>query len=143
MLRDYVPVKRKIQYEGGEFEVRGVSLPDVAGLITAHQEAVNHIALIVRTREELDLDDATMVIDILIDVIRQSPYLAADLICSCADEPEAYATAFQLPLTVQIEALRTSGELTFVDAAALKKLVADARTLLTGMLPAPTEAEAA
>jgi hypothetical protein len=142
MLKDYIAVKRIVVFEGGSFEVRGVSLPDVAAMIVNHREAVDKIATIVRVQDQLNLDDLTAVIEIIIDVIKESPYLAADLICSCADEPDAYASAFRLPLTVQIEALRTIGELTFADAAALKKLVADARILLMGMLPTPVEAAA-
>lgn len=142
MLKDYIAAKRTIAFEGGSFEVRGVSLPDVAAMITGHREAVDRIATVIRVRDQLNLDDLTAVIEIMIDVIKESPYLAADIICSCADEPDAYASAFRLPLTVQIEALRTIGELTFADAVALKKLLADARVLMAGMLPAPTEAAA-
>ena len=142
MLKDYIATKRTIRFEGGEFDVRGVSLPDVAAAIVGHREAVDKIATVIRLQDQLNLDDLTAVIEIIVDVIKESPYLAADIICSCADEPDAYAAAFRLPLTVQIEALRTIGELTFADAAALKKLVADARTLLAGMLPPPQEAAA-
>lgn len=142
MLKDYVAAKRTILYEGGSFEVRGVSLPDVAAMITGHREAVDRIATVIRVRDQLNLDDLTAMIEIMIDVIKESPYLAADIICSCADEPDAYASAFRLPLTVQIEALRTIGELTFADAVALKKLLADAKVLMAGMLPAPTQAAA-
>ena len=142
MLKDYIAAKRTIVFDGGEFEVRGVSLPDVAAMITGHREAVDRIATVIRVRDQLNLDDLTAVIEIMIDVIKESPYLAADIICSCADEPDAYASAFRLPLTVQIEALRTIGELTFADAVALKKLLADARVLMAGMLPAPTQAAA-
>jgi hypothetical protein len=143
MLKDFIAVRRVVVFNGGEFELRGVSLPDVAGLIVTHREAVDRIAMIVRTREQYDLDDTATMIEVVVDVIKESPFLAADLICSCADEPDAFASAFRLPLTVQIEALRVIAELTFADAEALKKLLADARTLLTGMLPAPAVAEAA
>lgn len=142
MIKDYVAVKRTVEFEGGSFEVRGVSIPDVAALIVNHREAVDKIAYIIRTKEEFNLDDIEAFILMFIDVIRESPFLAADLICACADEPDAYGEAFRLPLTVQIEALRTIGELTFTDANALKKLAADVTRLLQGMLPAPVDAAA-
>lgn len=142
MLKDYVAAKRTILYEGGSFEVRGVTLPDVAAMISQHREAVDRIATIMRVQDQLGLDDLVAVTEMMIDVIKESPYLVADIICSCADEPDAYASAFRLPLTIQVEALRTIGELTFADAVALKKLVADARILMAGMLPPPTEAAA-
>jgi len=132
MLKDCVIARRKITFEGGEFELRGVSLPDISAAIMEHREAVARVAEILRRTRA---DDLTTTVDVLIDVIRESPYLSAFLICSCADEPDAYSAAFHLPLTVQIEALRAIGELTFSDAEALKKLIADVRGLLAGMRP--------
>jgi hypothetical protein len=132
MLKDCVITRRKISFEGGEFEIRGVSLPDISAAIMEHREAVDRVADILR---QTKADDFDTTIAILIDVIRESPYLSAFLICSCADEPDAYSAAFHLPLTVQVEALRTIGELTFSDAEALKKLIADVRGLLAGMRP--------
>lgn len=135
MLKDCVIARRKITFEGGEFELRGVSLPDISAAIMEHREAVDRVADILRTQAELNANDFNSMVEILIDVIRESPYLAAFLICSCADEPDAYSEAFHLPLTVQIEALRAIGELTFSDAEALKKLIADVRGLLAGIRP--------
>ena len=132
MLKDCVIARRKITFEGGEFELRGVSLPDISAAIMEHREAVDRVAEILRRTRA---DDLTTTVDVLIDVIRESPYLSAFLICSCADEPDAYSAAFHLPLTVQIEALRAIGELTFSDAEALKKLIADVRGLLAGIRP--------
>jgi len=139
MLKDCVIARRKITFEGGEFELRGVSLPDISAAIMEHREAVDRVAEILRRTRA---DDLTTTVDVLIDVIRESPYLSAFLICSCADEPDAYSAAFHLPLTVQIEALRAIGELTFSDAEALKKLIADVRGLLAGMRP-PVPVDAA
>ena len=139
MLKDCVIARRKITFEGGEFELRGVSLPDISAAIMEHREAVDRVAEILRRTHA---DDLPTTIDVLIDVIRESPYLSAFLICSCADEPDAYSAAFHLPLTVQIEALRAIGELTFSDAEALKKLIADVRGLLAGMRP-PVPVDAA
>ena len=133
MLKDCVVTRRKITFEGGEFELRGVSLPDISAAIMEHREAVDRVADILRSRA--DATDFGAMIDILIDVIRESPYLAAFLICSCADEPDAYSAAFHLPLAVQVEALRAIGDMTFQDAEALKKLIADVRELLAGIRP--------
>ena len=133
MLKDCVITRRKITFEGGDFELRGVSLPDISNAIMEHREAVDRVADILRNQAEMS--DAASMIDILIDVIRESPYLAAFLICSCADEPDAYSAAFHLPLAVQVEALRAIGDLTFSDADALKKLIADVRGLLAGIRP--------
>jgi hypothetical protein len=132
MLKDCVIARRKVSFEGGEFELRGVSLPDISAAIMEHREAVDRVAEILRRTNANDLDTT---VEILIDVIRESPYLAAFLICSCADEPDAYSAAFHLPLAVQVEALRAIGDMTFQDAEALKKLIADVRGLLAGIRP--------
>jgi len=131
MLKDCVITRRKITFEGGEFEIRGVSLPDISAAIMEHREAVDRVADILRNQAEMN----DSIIEILIDVIRESPYLAAFLICSCADEPDAYSAAFHLPLAVQVEALRAIGDMTFQDAEALKKLIADVKGLLAGIRP--------
>jgi len=133
MLKDCVIARRKISFEGGAFEIRGVSLPDISAAIMEHREALDRVADILRNQAEMN--DFDSMIEILIDVIRESPYLAAFLICSCADEPDAYSAAFHLPLTVQVEALRAIGDMTFQDAEALKKLIADVKGLLAGIRP--------
>ena len=135
MLKDCVITRRKITFEGGEFELRGVSLPDISAAIMEHREAVDRVADILRNQAEMNANDFGSLIEILIDVIRESPYLAAFLICSCADEPDAYSAAFHLPLAVQVEALRAIGDMTFQDAEALKKLIADVKGLLAGIRP--------
>lgn len=142
MLKDYIATKRKIVFEGGEFEVRGVCLADISGLITQHREAVDKIVAVMRAQQDMVGGDITAMIETVVSVISESPYLAADIISRCADEPDAYSSAFRLPLTVQIEAVRTIGDMTFADADALKKLIADVKRLLAGMLPAPEAAAA-
>lgn len=141
-LADYTHKKRTVAFDGGEFEVRAISLPDVAGLVARNEEAIDHVVAVLRVQQELNLTDAQAVFDILFRLIRESPFLAADLITSCADEPSQFDAAFRLPLTVQVEALQTIADLTFADAAALKKFAADVKRLLTGILP-PTAVAAA
>lgn len=138
-LAEYTPKRRKVLFDGGEFEVRAVSLSDVAGLISRHQDAVDRVAAILRAQEQFDFTDAQMTGEILLNVARESPYLVADLISSCADEPEAYEGAFRLPLTVQVDALQKIGEITFADMAALKKFAAGMKNLLTGLRQPATD----
>jgi hypothetical protein len=135
MLIDCISKKRKIEYDGGEFEVRALCLRDISWMIVNHQQAVDRIAIMIRAREQLNMDDVGAVIEILIDLIRESPSMVGDLISACADEPDAYTVAMTLPITVQMDALRVIGDLTFEDGIALKKLVTDVRRLLSGILP--------
>lgn len=141
-LADFVHKKRTVPFDGGEFEVRAVSLPDVAGLVSRNEEAIDQLVTILREQQESALEDTQAIFDILFRLIRESPILAADLIVSCSDEPDQFETAFRLPLTVQVAALQTIAELTFADAAALKKFAADVMNLLNGMLPTTAVAAA-
>jgi hypothetical protein len=135
MLIDCVTKKRKIEFDGGEFELRALCLRDVSWLVVNHREAVDKMAVVVRARTELNMDDIGTMIEVVSEMIQECPSMAADLISACADEPEAFSVALTLPVVVQVEALRTIGELTFEDGIAIKKLWADVKRLLSGILP--------
>jgi hypothetical protein len=134
-LTDYEQKRRTVSFNGGEFSVRAVSLPDLAGLISRNHEVIDHLAAVVQAQQELDFSDAQAVFDIVFNVIKESPFLVADLITSCSDEAGVYETVFRMPVTVQIEALEGIADLTFADAVALKNFVAAIRRLIAGMIP--------
>lgn len=140
-LADYKPRKRTIKFDGGYFDVRAFSLMDVATIIDSHQEAIEkiYIRLQVNASEGFDLSEA-MAMELLMDMVRESPTLAGNIIALAADEPNAemMRVAATLPITVQIEALIAVGELTFTDIASVKKFGADVMSLIGGILPTPT-----
>lgn len=144
-LADYKPRKREIRFDGGSFEIRAFSLTDVAIVIDSHQWAIEQIYVKLRARadQKLDLDEATAT-ELLMELVRESPTLAGNIIALAADEPgpEIMRIAATLPMTVQIEALTAIGQLTFTDMAAVKKFGADVMTLIGGILPTPTETPA-
>jgi hypothetical protein len=117
-------------------------LPDVAGIIARNQDSMDRIAALVEAQrlvaEVTPASETRIGVELIISLIRESPYVAADLISCCADEPEAWEIAYHLPLTVQVEALQAIADLTFADGMALKKFIADVKVLLMGMLPTPT-----
>jgi hypothetical protein len=78
-----------------------------------------------------------MLAELTMDLIRESPTLAGNIIALAADEsdPASMRAAATLPVTVQLEALLAIGELTFKDLAAVKKLVAGVKMLIRGLLP--------
>lgn len=142
-LSEYQPKVEVVNFPGGSFNVRSISLPDVAVLIDVHEYAITAIVEKVSSRrddfnsqDEEQIKDA--VVDILGDLIRESPILVANLIAICADERNAMDSASKLPITVQIEALTKIAELTFTDTASVKKLAADVMRLIRGMVPTAT-----
>lgn len=135
--------RRKIVFDGGDVEVRGITLQDISIIVDSHQYAIDRIITMLRTRADLDFSNPEIIIDTVMEVIRESPLVAANIIAMCADEYEEQEMASKLPLPVQTEILQAIGDLTFVDAAAVKKFVADVVRLIRGILPPTTEAAAA
>lgn len=128
--------------DGDSMEVRSISLPDVAVLITAHEYTISSLAMKVMNRRELfeqpdrkpeELSEIMQ--DLIMEVLKDSPILAGNIIALCADEPEEMHTAAHLPLPIQIEALSVIADLTFKDPAAIKKLVAGVKKMIAGFLP--------
>lgn len=142
-LADNDPPKRKVLFPGGEFEVRAITLPDVAIIVDSHRFVIDRIVTQLRARGELNLENPETLVDTLMEVIRESPILVANIISTCADEQDQMGAAMRLPLPVVVEALQTIGSLTFKDLAAVKKFVADVMKLIRGILPPQTETAAA
>lgn len=142
-LASFVPPKRKIEFEGGDVQVRAVSLQDVSIILDSHQFTIDRIVTMLRSRGDLDFTNAQIITDTIMEAIRESPLLVANVIALCADEPEFQREASMLPLPVQIEVLQAIGDITFKDEAAVKKFVADVTKLIQGILPPMTETLAA
>ena len=139
-LSEYKVETEVVPFPGGSFNVRAISLPDVAVLIDAHEYAITSIFEKVQNRREVfesaDEDGmATVIADLLTELVRESPILISNLICICADEGDQMEAASKLPITVQLEALTKIAKLTFTDLASIKKLAADVMAMVRGILP--------
>jgi hypothetical protein len=150
-LSTYKPKTITVEFPDGDFEVRGLSLPDVAVLVDSHEYVINNIVTKVRTRKEIieaegganDEALANLMGDLFMEIIRESPMLAANIIAICADEPDQMVNASRLPIVTQVEALTAIGDLTFKDMASVKKFVANVTKLIRGILPSETATLAA
>lgn len=135
-------LRKKIEWPGGDVEVRAIGLQDVAIIIDAHQATVDRIATMISSRKDLDFDNNVIVVDTIMEAIRESPLLVANLIALCADESEHMEAASKIPLPAQIEILQAISDITFKDEAALKKFMADVTKLIRGMVPNAMDAAA-
>lgn len=138
-LADYKPPTKKLSFPGGDFEVRAISLMDVAVIIEAHEYQIEQIYQKVQKKTGQQIT-AELVGDVFMDAIRDAPILIGHLIAIAADEHDAngdllLTVAGSLPMTVQLEALQAIGELTFTDLASVKKFGADVMKLIRGILP--------
>lgn len=139
-LREYTPKTETINFPGGSFNVRAISLSDLSVLVDVHEFAISLIAEKIQNRREmLGSEDEAMVreavVDLATELIRETPILVGNLIAICADERDAMEQASKLSITVQIEAVTKIAGLTFTDLASIKKLAADVMQLVRGMIP--------
>jgi len=145
-LSEFKAITREVKFPGGSMQVRAVSLPDVSMLIDSHEQTINDIVQKVRKGivENGMFEDeevmASVLTDVFMQVIRESPVLIGNIISLCADEPGLLEIAMKLPVSVQIEALIVIGELSFVDLASVKKFAADVMKLIRNLLPSELEA---
>lgn len=142
-LANTVIRKRKIEFDGGDVEIRAISLQDVSILLDAHQFTIDRIATMLASRGDLDMNNTQVIVDTVMEAVRESPLLVANLIALCADESELQGIAAQLPLPVQVEILQGIADQTFKDEAAVKNFAAGVMRLIRGMLPPAIEAAAA
>lgn len=135
-LSDYQPPKETVKFPGGEFQVRGIALKDVAILFETNRHAVDEIYVTLAAREGQEINEAT-VVEVVRNIVEVTPSLVAAVIALAADEYTKTEIVGQLPVPVQIEALEAIGRLTFVDLAGAKKFVAGIVSILRNMIPNP------
>ena len=142
-LAAYKSKRERVTFGGGKdefFDVRGISLPDVAMIIELHAGAVSSIVEMAQGQAEAfnsqnpqEVSDA--ITNLIVSITRESPILVANLIAICADEEDAMTVALTLPVTVQLDAMTKIAALTFRDLASVKKLAADVMRLIRGIVP--------
>lgn len=142
-IADYEPPKRTIPLPDGQnFEVRALSLGDIAPIMAVNQDAIEFLVTQVgdrlRTGQLFDPNnpqDMVFFTGMVGELIRSSPTLVGALIAYASDEPSQYMRALHLPLTVQTEALQAIAELTFTDLAALERFIVSVKNIWRGMVP--------
>lgn len=115
MLKDIVIPKKEIEVRGGSFEVRGLTLTDLSGMIERYEREIN------------ELFQGTRTFSSLIDEV---PDLAAEMIARAAGEPDQTPTTRELPLGAQLSALEALWDLTVPDEKSLGKVLARLREVL-------------
>lgn len=134
-IADFQSKKAEVRFDGGLFSVRALSLFDVTHIVEIHEDAVNEIYSRLQSAEESGQDfTAEMATDITSAALRECPALIARVIAVAADEPDQASTVEKMSITIQFDALKKIGELTFGDINGGKKFFADVKTLIQGMM---------
>lgn len=130
-----------IEFPGGNFAVRGLSLDAIMHLFQRHGEKLQEVFTEL-TKGSGEVTTET-VAALALPLLRLAPDIAADLIACGSGAPEDADIAAKLPLPVQLEALEQIVTLTFAAEGGPKKLLetvirmAEGTTGLLSSLGAP------
>lgn len=112
-----------IEFPGGDFAVRGLSLDDISYLVQRHGEKLNSLF----TEFTSGSGEMTVkaVAQFALPMLKSAPDIAAEMIACASGEHDAetVAIARSLPFPVQLETLQKLAELTFNVAGGPKKLL--------------------
>jgi hypothetical protein len=104
-LSDFRPEKAEVEFTGGSFYVRGLTLNDLSELISQHL----NVATILLTRwQELGQNQ-----DFLLTAVHDAPMLCSHALALASDEPEAFQQILKLPAPVALDGLQKTLKLTF------------------------------
>ncbi len=124
-LAGYKPESKTISVgAGNSFDVKGLSLMDLATLIRVHMPDMEAVFDLVSGVEVQAIDELQPVV---IAIVSQAPGLAANVIALAAGEGDA-SDAEKLPAPIQVQALVEIGHLTFAEVGGVGKaweMVAD------------------
>lgn len=112
-----------VEFSGGDFTVRGVSLRDLALLMRHHRPAMTKLFDELKAGKNMALD-ATLILALGESAISAAPELVSDLIALAAGDTDAESReiAQRLPFPVQLEAIKQIAFLTFEGEDGLGKL---------------------
>lgn len=133
-LSDYQPERKAIQFKGGSFQVKGLSLDDVAVLMKHHLDDLDNL-LELYARDVSNEFVVSATAQYAVSLIREAPALVANVIALAAEEPDRVDNARRLPIPVQVEALKAIGALTFEESGGAKKFFESLRDLVMRVRP--------
>lgn len=107
--------------EGEPVMVRGLSFIDIKALFAQHQELALQAFDVIKAAQKNGVPGSDAMGGIVLRLLEEAPALAAGIIASAADEPEAMAMVFEMPIHWQASALEKIAELTFGEGEGLKK----------------------
>lgn len=110
-----------IEFSGGNFAVRGLSLDIIAHLVQRHGEKMQ--SLFTNFLKGSGEITSETVASFALPLIQAAPDIAAELIACASGDPEDAEIAARLPLPVQLEALEQLVALTFSAEGGPKKLL--------------------
>lgn len=134
-LSDYKPETIKVKGRNYQFDVRGLSMQDVAALMRTHMDDLENLFKLYEQQGSEELT-AVSLGRFALALVKDAPGLTAHIVALASDEPEAVDNAARLPFMAQVEALKGVGTLTFAGVGGVKKFMTNLDDLLSGVAPA-------
>lgn len=131
-LSNYQAPKLVVSFKGGQFEVRGITLDDLAILLKNHLNDIENLVDMFQKEPDHEAAVASL-LKHSITLIREAPGLVANLIALASDEPDAVDNARSLSMPIQVKAIQSIAQLSFEEAGGPKKFVESLWMLLKGM----------
>lgn len=140
-LAEFSPTTKPIQHKNKTLmEVRGLSFLDLSEILRVHRDDLEGLFAMYE-KESAGMTFTNMAMArYATNLIADAPGLVAHIIALACDEPEQVNNAKRLPLTVQIDALKAIGALTFEEVGGVKKFMKEAVSLLKQMSPSDPKA---
>lgn len=110
-----------VEFSGGKFTVRGLSLDDIAYLVGRYKDTFAQ--LFDQFQAQGDMDSTNSVLAFVGPMIQTAPKLAAEIIACGAGDASDWEVARSLPFPVQVEALEHVINLTFTAEGGPKKVL--------------------
>lgn len=122
-IHDYKPATAKVVFKGGDFEVRGLALDDVAVLMRSHLSDLNALMDIYSSTAANDGIKTNAMAKYALKLVKEAPGLVANLIALAADEPNEVDAFRRLSMPIQLRAIEAIGTLTFEESGGPKNFI--------------------
>lgn len=132
-LSAFTPKTEKVEFPGGDFAVRGLSLEDFTVLLRSYYDPAKAIfdryvtEATIEALDEVDNGGDSLglgdVKGVVLEALETAPGLIGDLIARAADETDNPLIARTLPMGVQIDAIEKIVRLTLEAEGGMEKLV--------------------
>lgn len=131
-LSDYTVPTAVVALSGGQVEVRGLSLEDLAILLRNHMGDLDKLILTFAHEVRSDVAISALV-QHAVPVIREAPGLVSNLIALAADAPDEVDKVRRMSLAAKQKIIEKIAELTFEEAGGAKKFFASLSVMMTGL----------
>ncbi len=123
MALNFTLQKEKIEFAGGDIEVRGLTFPDISKLIMVHRDSIVPLfdKYAGRSTEKMIIDDVG---EITLDLLMSAPTMITHVIAMAADSEDQFNLVAAIPIGAQCDIIAKVAELTFKTNGGLGNLVA-------------------